>query len=142
MRILTGIITIIAGLPALGGIYLLYKIANPPAGAVIVVVNAIVFRGICGTVGGVLVLHRSKWGYYLAALSWLYMLTVSFMTLIKLHNSGLVLDLEFLREHFSAFGKPLAWSAAKIILGIPIIYYIAKVVFNNGSAAQNADHSG
>ena len=141
MRILIGIITILAGLPALGGIYLLYKLTDLPTGAVIVIVNAIVFRGICGTAGGVLFWRRSRWGSYLTALSWLYMITVSFMTIIKLYNSGLTLDAEFISHNFSTFGKPLAWSAAKVILGIPIIYYITSVIFKKGSADRKADHS-
>lgn len=141
MRILIGIITILAGLPALGGFYLLYRWSNPPTGVLIVIVNAVLFRGFCGTIGGVLLLLRRKWGYYLTALSWLYMITVSFMTVIKFYRSGVIFDAGSISQNFSTVGEPLAWSAAKLILGIPIIYYIADVVFKQRLAARNSGQS-
>ena len=141
MRVLIGIITILAGLPALGGIYLLYKWSNPPTGAVVVIVNAVLLRGFCGTIGGILVLLRRKWGYYLTAISWLYMITVSFMTVIKLYGSGMIFDPGFLSQNLSTVGEPLAWSAAKLILGIPIIYYIARVIFRRRVADGNTGQS-
>lgn len=141
MKVFIGIITILAGLPALGGIYLLYKWSNPPTGAVVVIVNAVLLRGFCGTIGGVLLLLRRKWGYYLTALSWLYMITVSFMTVIKLYGSGMIFDPGFFSQNLSTVGEPLAWSAAKLILGIPIIYYIARVIFKRRLAVRNSGQS-
>jgi hypothetical protein len=141
VRILIGIITILAGLPALGGIYLLYKWSNPPTGVLLVIVNAVLFRGFCGTIGGVLMLLRSKWGYYLTALSWLYMITVSFMTVIKFYRSGMIFDAGLISQNFSTVGEPLAWSAAKFILGIPIIYYVAGVIFKQRLADRKSGHS-
>jgi hypothetical protein len=137
VRILIGIITILAGLPALGGIYLLYKWSNPPTGVLIVIVNAVLFRGFCGTIGGGLLLLRRKWGYYLTALSWLYMITVSFMTVIKLYRSDMIFDAGLISQNLSTVGEPLAWSAAKIILGIPIIYYVAGILFKRRLADGN-----
>lgn len=141
MRILIGIITILAGLPALGGIYLLYKWSSPPSGVLIVIVNAVLFRGFCGTVGGVLLLLRRRWGYYLTALSWLYMITVSFMTVIKLYRSGAIFEAGSISRNFSTVGESLAWSAAKLILGIPIIHYIAGVILRQRLVARNSGRS-
>lgn len=126
MRKLIGLITAAAGLPGLAGIYLLYKLGNLPAGAVIVVLNAALFKGICGTAGGILIWRGRRWGYYLTAVTWIYLVVVSMLTLIRLYHDGIVLDIDFLSENFSSYGKALLWSAGKIILGMPILYWIGK----------------
>ncbi|OGE23387.1 MAG: hypothetical protein A3J42_06750 [Candidatus Dadabacteria bacterium RIFCSPHIGHO2_12_FULL_53_21] len=126
MKKIIGLITLLAALPGLAGIYLLWKLGGLPPGAVFIVVNAIVFRGVCGTAGGGLLLTGRRWGSYLALVSWLYLIAVSLLTLLSLHNKGIQLSSVFLSGNFASFGKPLAWSLAKLALGIPIVYLLIK----------------
>ncbi|MEQ9617768.1 MAG: hypothetical protein RIG61_01170 [Deltaproteobacteria bacterium] len=129
MRSLIALITLLAGLPGLAGIYLLYKLGNLPAGAVIIVVNAVVFRGICGTAGGMLLLKGKRAGYYLTAIVWIYLVTVSFMTIIQLYNKGVLLDPALIMDNFTTYEKALAWAAAKIIIGLPVLYWVLNRLY-------------
>lgn len=122
-----GFITILAGLPAIGGFWLIGQLDNFPLTATIIVVNAIIFRAICGTVGGILIWRGSRWGYYLTLLCWLYLILVSFLTLIQLYDNGIVLSYGFLEQNYSSFGRPFLLSVLKIIFGIPIVH----IVINN-----------
>jgi uncharacterized membrane protein (DUF2068 family) len=122
-----GFITIFAGLTGLAGIYLLYRLGrNLPVAAVIIVVNAILFKGVCGIVGGVLLWMGKRWGSYLTALTWSYLIVVSLLTLLSLFNRGLVLSPGFLSGHYDTFGKPLEWSLIKLFLGVPIVYLLIR----------------
>lgn len=125
MKRVLGLITLLAGLPGLAGIYLLWKLGSLPPGAVLIVVNAVLFRGICGTAGGILLLTGRRRGSYLALVSWLYLIAVSSLTLISLHNKGIQLSSVSLAE-LASFGKPLSWSLAKLALGIPIVFLLIK----------------
>lgn len=133
MKKLIGLITVLAGLPGLAGIYLLWKLGNLPPGAVFIVVNAIVFRGICGTAGGVLLWSGKRLGNYLTALSWSYLIIVSLLTLVSLYNKGAVHSAGAAGENFAAtLGKPVAWSLVKLLLGLPIVYLVIKDIFQSG----------
>ncbi len=125
-RKLIGLITIIVGLPGLGGLWLIGQLDAFPFSATIVVMNAIFFRGICGVAGGALIWRGSKWGYYLVLLCWLYLIVVSMLTIIQLYNNGLVLSYEFLEQNYSAIGKPFLISVLKIVVGIPIVRIALK----------------
>ena len=124
MKKIIAVLTLLEGLAGLTGIYVLYKLGNLPAGAIFIVVNAIVFRGVCGTAGGILLWSGKRWGNYLTALSWLYLIVVSVLTLIGLYNRGLILSAGFLSANCASFGKPLGWSLVKLLLGIPIVYLV------------------
>ncbi|MCI0482591.1 MAG: hypothetical protein L0213_13510 [Candidatus Dadabacteria bacterium] len=126
MKKLLGLITLLAGLPGLAGVYLLWKLGSLPPGAVLIVVNALLFRGLCGTAGGVLLMTGRRWGSYLSLVSWLYLIAVSSLTLISLHNKGLLFTSVFPGGDLATFGKPLSWSLAKLALGIPIVYLLIK----------------
>ena len=119
-----GLITIVAALPGLGALMLAGLFAEFPLAAKIIVLNSFILRGICGVVGGILFFRSSRWGYYLSLIAWLYLVTVSILTLSDLFDKGLVLSLSFLQENYTAFGRAFLRSAIKILLGIPIIYYI------------------
>jgi uncharacterized membrane protein (DUF2068 family) len=121
---LIALVTLLAGLPGLAGIYLLFKLGNLPSGAVLIIVNAIVFRGVCGTLGGVLLWTGRRIGSYLALVTWSYLLIVSVLTLISLYEKGLHIATAFRDDHLAAFGKPLAWSVVKLAIGIPVFYYL------------------
>lgn len=123
---LIGFITLLAALPGLAGIYLLWKLGSLPPGAVLIVVNAILFRGVCGTAGGVLLLTGRRWGSYLALVSWLYIIAVSLLTLISLHHKGINLSDVFVSGNLASSGKPFAWPLAKLALGVPIVYLLIK----------------
>lgn len=129
MRGLVALVTLLAGLPGLAGIYLLYKLGNLPAGAIIVVVNAVVFRGVCGTAGGLLLFEGKRAAYYLSAVVWIYLVTVSFMTLIGFYNKGAFPDPYLIMDNFSIYGKALAWSLAKIIIGLPVLYWLLSGLY-------------
>lgn len=126
MRKLIGSITLLSALPGLAGVYLLFKSGSLPQGAVFIVVNAVVFRGVCGTIGGVLLFTGRKLGSYLALVTWCYLIIVSVLTLIGLHDKGLQLTSIVHGEVPASFGKPLLWSLAKLILGVPIIYLVLR----------------
>ena len=122
-----GLITILAGLPAIGGFWLIGYLENFPLAATIIVINAIIFRAICGTIGGILIWRGNRWGYYLTLLCWLYLIIVSVLTLIQLYDNGIVLSYGFLEQNYSSFGRPFLLSVLKIAFGIPIVH----VVINN-----------
>jgi hypothetical protein len=121
---LIALVTFLAGISGLAGIYLIFKLRNLPPGAVLIVVTAIVFRGVCGTLGGVLLWAGRRTGSYLALVTWFYLVIVSILTIFGLYNKDLHLSTAFRSDHLAAFGKPLAWSVAKLALGIPVIYYL------------------
>lgn len=125
-RKIIGLLTILAALPGLGGLLLIDRLGSYPTGAVMVIINAIVIRGICGTAGGVLIWKGSKWGYYLTLVTWLYLLVVSILTLAQLYESGAVLSIEFFKDNYSIFGRPFVQSILKILFGIPIVHIIVK----------------
>ena len=135
MKKLIALVTFLTGLPGLAGIYLLFKLGNLPSGAVLIVVNAIVFRGVCGTLGGVLLWMGRKTGSYLTLVTWSYLLIVSVLTLLSLHEKGLHLPTAFRHDHLAAFGKPLAWSVAKLALGIPVFYLLITDLLRSGKPA-------
>lgn len=126
-----GLITIVAGLPGLGALLLIGMFPDFPLAAKMVVINSFVLRGLSGVVGGILLFRGSRWGYYLTLVAWLYLVTVSMLTLTGLMDKGLIISLSFLQENYSDFGKPFARSIIKIILGVPIIYYIFKSLGKN-----------
>ena len=125
--------TFLAALPGLAGIYVLWKLGNLPSGAVMIVVNAIVFRGVCGTLGGALLWAGRRIGSYLALVTWLYLIIVSVLTLISLYNKGLDLSTAFSQDHLKVFGKPLAWSVVKLALGLPLVYYLITDLMRKGT---------
>lgn len=124
MNKVIALVTFLAALPGLAGIYLLWKLDSLPPGAVLIVVNAIVFRGVCGTVGGVLLWTGRRIGSYLALVTWFYLIIVSVLTLSSLYNKGLDLSTAFHDDQHGAFGKPLAWSVVKLFFGLPVIYFL------------------
>ncbi len=111
-------------------------LGNLPPGAVFIVVNAILFRGICGTVGGILLWRGKRAGYYLTLVSWIYLIVVSILKLIELYNSGILLNIDFLNENFSSYGKPLAWSVVKIVFGVPIVYWVLKALSSGAGTGK------
>lgn len=137
-RKIIGLLTILAGLPGLGGILLLDRLDSYPTAAVIVVVNAIVIRGICGTFGGILIWRGSKWGYYLSLITWLYLIVVSVLTFAQLYDSGVVLSFGFLKEHYSSIGRPLLLSLLKVLFGLPIVHIILNELLRANSLKQSS----
>ena len=110
-----------------------------PFPAKMVVVNSFLLRGLCGTVGGILLWRGSKWGYYLSIIAWLYLIAVSALTLSDLFDKGLVLSFAFLQENYAEFGRPFTRSAVKIIAGVPIVYFLFKGL---GQMRQAGQHPG
>ena len=123
-RRIIGILTILVALTGLGGLSLLPQINSFPFAAKVIVFNSIFFKGICGFLGGVLIWRGSKWGYYLTLLCWLYLIIVSFLTLIQLYGNGLELSYGFLEQNYSNFARPFLISILKIVIGIPIVHLI------------------
>ena len=122
-----GLFTIVAGLPGLAGLWLIGQLGDLPLAAKVIVFNAIFFRGICGSVGGILIWRGGKWGYYLCLITWLYLVVVSVLTIFQLYNSGLSISFDLLDQDYSNFGRPFLISLLKIVFGIPIIY----IIFND-----------
>jgi len=120
-------LTVLAGLPGLGGFWLLGRLGDFPVAATIIVINAIFFRGLCGVVGGILIWRGSKWGYYLTLITWLYLVVVSILTINQLYNQGLIISYGFLAENYSTFGRRFLYSLLKLAFGVPMVY----IVFNS-----------
>ena len=118
------VITFIAALPGLGALMLVGLFAEFPLPAKMVVLNSFILRGVFGTVGGVLLWRGSKWGYYLSIITWLYLITVSVLTISDLFDKGMVLSTAFQAEHFNEFGRVFSRSMLKIVLGVPIVYLL------------------
>jgi len=137
-RKIIGLLTILAGLPGLGGLLLLERLDSYPSAAVIVVVNAIVIRGICGIFGGITIWRGSKWGYYLSLITWLYLLVVSILTFAQLYDSGVILSFGFLKEHYSSFGRLFLLSFLKVLFGLPILYIILNDLLRTHSLKQSS----
>lgn len=135
MKKLIALVTILAGLPGLAGIYLLWKPGTLPPGSMLIVVNAIVFRGIFGTLGGVLLWTGRRFGSYLTLVTWSYLIFVSLLTIFSLYNKGIQIPTAFQGDHIAAFGKPLGWSVAKLALGIPVIYILITDLLRVGKQA-------
>lgn len=129
--------TILAGLPGLGGFWLIGQLDNLPHFATIIVFNAIFFRGLCGLIGGIFIWRGSKWGYYLTLVTWLYLIVVSVLTLNQLYNNGMVFSYSFLEENYSSFGGAFLLSSLKILFGLPIVH----LVLNSLLKASKSDHS-
>lgn len=121
-----GLLTIVAGLPGLGAVMLIGMFPDFPLPAKMVVVNSFVLRGLCGIIGGILLWRGQRWGYYLTLAAWLYLVTVSILTIMDLFDKGLILSFQFLQENYPAFGRPFARSVVKLVLGAPIIYFVFK----------------
>ena len=137
-RKIIGLLTILAGLPGLGGLLLLDRLDSYPLAAIIVVVNAIVIRGICGTLGGILIWRGSKWGYYLSLITWLYLVVVSILTFAQLYGSGAVLSFGFLKENYSSFGRPFLLSLLKVLFGLPVIHLILNDLLRAHGSKQSS----
>ena len=119
-----------AGLPGLGGFWLLGNLSDFPVAATIIVINAIVFRGICGVVGGILIWRGIKWGHYLTLITWLYLVVVAILTINQQYNQGLILSHSFLSENYSTFGRRFLYSALKLAAGLPIVYIVINNILN------------
>lgn len=132
-----GLLTILAGLPGLGGFWLIGQLDNYPPMAAIIIFNSIFFKAVCGIVGGVLIWRGRRWGYYLTLIAWLYLIVVSVLTLSQLYNNGIVLSLSFLEENYTTFGRPFLMSMLKILFGIPI----AHIVLNSLLKAHKSNLS-
>jgi len=128
----------LAGLPGLGGLLLLDRLDSYPSAAIIVVINAIVIRGICGTLGGVLIWRGNTWGYYLSLITWLYLVVVSILTFTQLYDNGIVLSFGFLKEHYSSFGRPLLLSLLKVLFGLPLIHIILNDLLRTHGLKQSS----
>ena len=135
MKKLIALVTLLAGLPGLAGIYLLWKLGTLPPGSMLIVVNAVVFRGIFGTLGGVLLWTGRRIGSYLTLVTWSYLILVSLLTIFSLYNKGIQISTAFQGDHIAAFGKPLGWSVAKLALGIPVIYILITDLLRVGKQA-------
>lgn len=120
------VLTILAGIPGLGGFWLIGQLDEFPFIATVVVFNAIFFRAVCGLLGGMLIWRGSKWGYYLTLITWLYLIIVSILTFNQLYNNGIVISYEFLEENYTNFGRPLLLSILKVLFGIPIVHFVLK----------------
>ena len=127
-RRIIGVLTILVGLTGLGGLSLMEQINSFPLTAKIIVANSIFFKGICGTLGGILIWRGNKWGYYLTLVCWLYLIIVSFLTLIQLHNNGIEISYGFIQENFSNFGRSFLMSVIKIVVGVPIIHIVINEI--------------
>jgi hypothetical protein len=129
-----GLITLLAALPGLAGVYLLFKSGDLPPQAMLIIVNAVVFRGVCGTLGGALLFTGRRWGSCLALVTWCYLIIVSVLTLIGLHDKGLQLTSIVHWEVPASFAKPLLWSLAKLALGIPLASALISDILKTGKS--------
>ncbi len=123
--------TVLAGLPGLGGLWLLGLLSNFPLAATIIVINAILFKGLCGVVGGILIWRGSKWGYYLTLITWIYLIVVSILTIIQFYNNGIEFSYAFLVENYSSYGRRFIYSIVKIIVGVPIVYLVLNIILKS-----------
>ena len=135
-RRIIGILTVLAGLPGLGGFWLLSHLSDFPLAATIIVINAILFRGLCGVVGGILIWRGSKWGYYLTLVTWVYLVVVSILTIIQLYNNGIEFSYSFLVENHSSYGRRFIYSIVKIIAGVPIVYLVLNSILKSYQAKK------
>jgi hypothetical protein len=135
-RRIIGILTVLAGLPGLGGFWLIGILSDFPIAATIIVINAILFRGLCGVAGGILIWRGSKWGYYLTLVTWVYLVVVSILTIIQLYNNGIEFSYAFLVENYSSYGRRFIYSIVKIIAGVPIIYLVLNSILKSYQAKK------
>jgi len=135
-RKIIGILTVLAGLPGLGGFWLIGILSDFPIAATIIVIDAILFRGLCGVAGGILIWRGSKWGCYLTLVTWVYLVLVSILTIIQLYNNGIEFSYAFLVENYSSYGRRFIYSIVKIIAGVPIIYLVLNSILKSYQAKK------
>ncbi len=125
-RNIIGLLTILVGLTGLGGLWLIGQLNSFPFPARVIVFNAIFFKGICGLSGGILIWRGVRWGYYITLVCWLYLIVVSFLSLIQIFGNEIELSYGFLEQNYSTFGRSFLIAVLKIVMGIPIIHIIFK----------------
>ncbi len=138
-RKFVGFMTVLGGVPGLFGIVILLNGLGELSFLVFMAILAVLCRGLCGVVGGILIWRGSKLGYQLSAVMWCYMVVVGLMAFYQLFTGPYFTSFEFSTENqvfWSAFGK----SAGKLLWGIPFLYLILKdLVFLNSSGSES-DH--
>jgi len=120
-----GFMTILAGLPGLGGLLLLLNDIGEINFTLIMVILAVLCRGFCGVAGGVLLWRGNKLGYQLSTVAWGFMVIVAFMAFYQLFTGPYFTSFEFTSENklfWSVFGK----SAGKLLWGIPFLYIMIR----------------
>ena len=137
-RKFVGFMTILWGVPGLAGMLLFMNGFDELSFLVFLALLAVIFRGLCGVVGGVLLWRGSKLGYQLSLVMWMYMLVVGLIAFYQLFTGPYFTSFEFTPDNqlfWSAFGK----NGGKLIWGVPFIYILIKSLFESRKAeSENA----
>jgi hypothetical protein len=133
-----GFMTVLTGLPGLGALLLFTMSAESSIGFIALILVAVVLRGVCGVVGGVLIWKGNKLGYYFSAVTWLYLVVIGSYTVIQLHTNPVITPSFDLNQfNHAVYLKPLSTSLGKIIWGIPFIAIIFRDLYKTSKSVSS-----
>jgi hypothetical protein len=124
-----GFMTVLSGLPGLAGFFHFFMGGLNFSLVMLIMLSAILFRGICGVVGGVLLWKGKRLGYQLSIIAWTYLVIVGLVSLYQLFGTDIFQSFEFSIDN-KLFWSMLGKTIGKLIWGIPFIYILANQLIN------------
>lgn len=126
-----GFMTILSGLPGIGGFLLFKNGVGELSSIAVMAFLAIVCRGIFGVVGGVLLWRGERLGYQLSSIMWTYMVVVGLISFYQLFTGPYPASFELTPES-RLFWSILGRTLGKLIWGIPFLYILLKALKEGG----------
>jgi hypothetical protein len=124
-RKVIGIFTFLSALPGVG-VVLLFGFGGLGVDIMtFLAVAAFLCRGVCGTVGGVLLCMGKKSGYFLSSIAWGYLLIIGLFSFYQIFTGGFFTSFEFTPENHM-FWKMFAKSIGKIFWGSLLSFILIK----------------
>ena len=124
-RKVVGIFTFLCGLPGIAAILLFGFSGFNLSLITLLALTAFVFRGVFGTVGGIMLCMGKRTGYILSTISWGYLLIVGVFSFYQIFSNGFFTSFDFTPENHM-FWKLFAKSTGKIFWGGLITAILAK----------------
>ena len=120
-----GLMTILGGIPGFGALITIAMGNTNSSYITFLIMAALLFRGVCGTIGGILLWQGKRIGYIFSLTCWLYMVIVGTMTSCTIFSGDLFKNFEFSPDN-QFFWSALGSSAGKIFFGTPFIFILTR----------------
>ena len=117
-----GLMTILGGIPGFGALITIAVGNTSSSYITFLVMTELLFRGVCGTIGGILLWQGKRIGYIFSLTCWSYMAIVASYTIF---SGDLFKNLEFSSDN-KFFWSTLGKIAGKISWGIPFIFILTR----------------
>jgi hypothetical protein len=125
-----GFMTVLSGLPGIAGITFFFMFGFSFSSMALLAIAAILFRGVAGTIGGILLWKGKRLGYQLSIVCHSYLMIAGVITLYQILIAGGEVSFAFTPEN-QFFLKALSRSIGKLIWGIPFIFILSRDLFNS-----------